>query len=85
VEPKPTWNPSVGWPPSGVVWRVAPLPLAIELVAKNGTTAVQMCGMLQSRFDPTGDAPWVFIPGDGAGVSIWLVKPHADWLNPPQS
>ena len=84
VEPKLTWNLSDGWPPAGAVWRVEPVPLAIELLIAQGRPAERLCRAFNSIVPGAYRSPWCFVPGDGAG-EIWLVRPAAGWLVRPTS
>jgi hypothetical protein len=84
VEPKPTWNLSNGWPPEGTVWRVQPVPLAIELSMARGHPTHRLCRALTHHTAGAEHSPWCFVPGDGTG-EIWLVRPRAGWLAQPAS
>ena len=84
VERKPNWNLSDGWPPTGAVWRVAPLPLAIEILMAHGHPTHHLCRALTNHVTGAGDSPWGFVPGDAVG-EIWLVRPPGGWLAQPTS
>ena len=84
VEPKPAWNLSSGWPQEGTVWRVEPVPLAIELLIAQGRPAERLCRALTNIVPSAYRSPWCFVPGDAAG-KIWLVHPPESWAVWPKS
>ena len=84
VGPKPPWNLSNGWPHEGTVWRVEPVPLAIELLIAQGRPAERLCRALTNFVPGAYWSPWCFVPGDAPG-EIWLVRPAACWLAQPTS
>jgi hypothetical protein len=76
TEPKPSWDLVKGWPTSGVVWRVEPLPKHIGVMQQMGHSNVHFCHALTGHTPGGMDSPWSFVPGDAAG-EIWLVKADA--------
>jgi hypothetical protein len=84
VEPKPPWNLSNGWPQEGTVWRVEPVPLAIELLIAQGRPAERLCRALTNIVPGAYRSPWCFVAGDGTS-KIWLVRPPDGWSAQPTS
>ncbi len=84
VTPKPDWDVKAGWPPSGVVWRVYPVPVEATGALARGMTPDLVCRQLRTTYDATEDALWCFVPGDIYG-EIWLVRPDQDPGNHPLS
>jgi hypothetical protein len=84
VDPKPPWRLSDGWPQVGTVWRVEPVPLAIELLIAQGRPPERLCRALTNTVPGAYQSPWCFVPGDAEG-EIWLVRPPAGWVARPMS